>query len=190
MKENYNIEETITRVLDAIEKECEKLQKKDPSISFNSKNSEKFIQIFKDHYAEIINRFMKDTEELDSHKQAAIIVISCLESELIKADAPEGKINIAPQFVAVAVAISYMNDILQRKLEEKKIKLKTPDYIIPTSISCDTPYLEVVCRILYYEQNEKDMNFNVLELADRFFLMEYINLIQHGIEPVLLKEKE
>ena len=83
--------------------------------------------------------------------------------------------------------MSYMNDRLNELLKKKRIERRIPQYSLPLAISCETPYMEIICRLLYYNKNEEDMCFNVLELSDRYFLLEYINLIQNGIEPYLLK---
>lgn len=190
---------TIKAAWNAIESECRRFQEKDCAIKFNEEGYHDFEELFNRHYNDIMTRFMRETTELDSHKQAAIITISCLEAKVIKlevkSDKPsegshlqENEIFIAPQLIAVNVGLSYMNDRLNEILEKKHLE-PVDHYFLPIAFACDTPYIEIICRLLYYEQHEDDMSFNVLELADKYFLLEYISLIQNGIEPMLLKNK-
>lgn len=152
-----------------------------------------FKKLYEKYYYDVMNRFMKeDTYALDSHKQAAILTICCLEANVIEHNITDDKeqISIVPQMIAVNVALSYMKNCLNETLKEKGIDKKIDRYYLPIAFACDTPYQEVICRILYHEQHEKDMSFNVLELSDRYFLVEYITLLQRGIEPKLLKDKD
>ena len=178
---------TIEFAWKAIEAECKRFQKNDSSIQFHKEKFDDFDKIFRERYHSIMDRFMKETTELDSHKQAAIITISALEAEIVQQDVSEGQISIVPQLIAINVGLSYMNDRLNDVLSKKRLG-RIGRYILPVAIACDTPYIEIMSRILYYEQTQEDMSFNVLELADRFFLLEYINLMDKGIEPYALKD--
>ncbi len=162
-------------------------KKNEPNLFFHDDKYEKYCQLFIEKYEDILKRFMKNTTELDSHKQAAIITICCLEADIITHEVDDMHISIIAEIIAVNVAISYMNDQLNEKLKEKGIGKKIPQFRLPIAISCDTPYIEIMCRLLYYNKTEKDMSFNILELSDRYFLIEYINLLQNNIEPYLLK---
>lgn len=134
-------------------------------------------------------RFMQtDTGAMDAHKQAAILTISCLEANVIEHRLDDSeKISIVPQSTALNVTLSYMKRCMNDTLKEKGIAKRIDKYYLPVAIACDTPYQEIMCRLLYHEQTEKDMTLNVLELSDRYFLLEYINLLQRGIEPHTLK---
>lgn len=159
-------------------------------LKFHRDKYEDFCKLFKEKYDDIMKRFMKEgTDALDSHKQAALLTICCLESNIIehKADDPES-ISIIPQLIALNVGLEYMLDCLNKKLIRKGIFKKIKEYYFPIAIACETPYIEIMSRILYHEQTETDMSYNVLELADRYFLLEYINLLQRRIEPSLLKD--
>lgn len=183
------MENTIKYAWEAIEKECGRLAKKDPTLSFDAGKYNNFEKFFRTHYDSIMERFMRDTSELDSHKQAAIITVSCLESGAVAVEkTDEDMINIGPQIIALTVGLSYMNDRLNELLARKHLNYKIDAYTFPVAIACDTPYMEIMSRILYYEETEPDMQYNIMELSDRFFLLEYINLLQHGIEPMLLKD--
>ncbi len=165
-------------------------KKKYPNIKFDTNGYDRFKEIFEKRYDDIINRFMRpDTSALDSHKQAALITICFLESNTISHSSHSiDEISIIPQSIAVNAALSYMKDCINISLKENGIRERIGKYYLPIALTCDTPYQEIICRLLYYEETEDDMNFNVLELADRYFLLEYINLLNYGIEPVSLKQ--
>lgn len=168
-------------------KEC---HEKYPDLVFHIDKFIEFKNAFEDKYKDVMKRFMQsDTGALDAHKQAAILTISCLESNIIEHNLADSKqLSIVPQFIAINVGLSYMQNCINDTLKEKGIKKRIDKYYFPVAVACDTPYPEIMCRLLYHEQNEKDMSYNVLELADKYFLLEYINLLQRGIEPYLLKE--
>lgn len=176
---------------EAIKKGYEECHKKYPDIKFNENKWDVFHKNFYTHYDNVMENFMKSkTETLDSHKQAAIITISCLESDIIIHELNNpNEISIVPQLIAVNAGLSYMKNCINVTLKKKKIGKKINKYYLPIAMSCNTPYEEIVCRILYYEQYNNDMDFNVLELADRYFLLEYITLLQRGIEPLSLKQE-
>lgn len=81
-----------------------------------------------------------------------------------------------------------LNDILDVKHINKRI----PNYYFPVALACDTPYEKILSRLLIYKKerrdNISDMAVDALDLADRYFLLEYINLLQYGIEPSTLKK--
>lgn len=157
---------------------------------FHEERFERFAQLYHEQYDDILSRFMKEgTIALDTHKQAAILTISCLKANVIEHEVNDpDQISIVPQMIAVNVALSYMKDCINDNIKAKRIGKHIDRYYFPIAIACDTPYEEIMCRILYHEQNEPDMSFNILELSDRYFLIEYITLLYRGIEPSLLKE--
>lgn len=162
-----------------------------PSLVFHEAKKAEFSEFFRISYQNVMEKFMtEETVTLDSHKQAALLVICFLKLKIIEHPLDRNdKVSIVPQMIAVNMGLSYMLRCLNDTLRERGITKKIERYYMPVATACDTPYPEILCRILYQEQNEQDMDFNVLELSDRFFLLEYINLLQHGIEPGLLKEK-
>ncbi len=164
-----------------------------PELIFHDEMKEQFNSLYQKKYRDIMNRFMTDdTNILDSHKQAALLTICCLQLNIV--EYPEQLQNkgdelcIIPQIIAINVGLSYMLQCLNDLLQAKKIHKHIRQYYFPVALACNTPYDKIICRILYLEQHEDDMDFNVLELADRYFLLEYINLLQHRIEPSMLKE--
>lgn len=185
-----NIAGLITQSWNNIEKEYREYSKNFPTLIFHDDKKIEFDLLFKKSYETVMKRFMtKKTTILDSHKQAALLIICFLKTNIIEHPLDDqNKISIVPQLIALNLGLSYMLVCLNDRLEKHDIKKRIEKYYMPIATACDTPYPEILCRILYQEQHEQDMDFNILELSDRLFLLEYINLLQHGIEPHLLKE--
>lgn len=160
-----------------------------PSLIFHDDKQEQFSKLFQKSYYDVIQKFMtEETKTLDAHKQAALLTICFLQLNIIEHPLENtNEISIIPQMIALDISFTYMLKCLNDSLQKHGIKKKVERYYMPVATACDTPYPEIICRILYYEQNDADMGFNILELSDRYFLIEYINLLQHGIEPHLLK---
>lgn len=160
-------------------------------VSYQEDKESKLKELFISKYEYVMEKFMDaETKSLDAHKQASILTISCLESEIImpKDDKlGEDEINIFPEVLSVNLGLSYMLASLNRNLQDHRMKQKVKKYLFPIAFSCDTPYMEIICRILYYDKEEK-MPYSVLDLSERYFLIEYITLLQSGIEPLKLKE--
>ena len=167
-----------------------------PELVFHNDKKEEFNSLYKEKYMDVMNMFMTDdTSELDSHKQAALITICCLQLNIIEypkiSSDNNDELFIIPQMIAIGVGLSYMLQCLNELLRVKNIKKQISQYYFPIALACNTPYEKIICRILYFEQNHiGNMEFNVLELADRYFLLEYLNLLQIGVEPPMLKETE
>lgn len=187
------MKEIIDKAWSAIESEYRRFKEKSSDIVFNDEKYTIFKKTFEEQYNQVMDTFMDKTytKELDAHKQAAIITISCLKGDIITHKVQDNKISIVPQLIAINVGLSYMNDRLNELLEKKHIKERIDKYILPVAIACNTPYIEIMSRILYYEQqDEYNIKFNILELSDRYFLLEYINLIEYGIEPSILRSTD
>lgn len=191
MDDNSNDWKMLQSAWKAIEDAVTAYEKKHYHVKLHQEKKEEFKQTYQAKYKDVMDRFMvDDTSALDSHKQAALLTISCLESNIVehKLQDPK-KISIIPQMIAIDIGLSYMLQELNDLLRNKNIDKKIERYYLPLAIACDTPYQEIMCRILYHQQKEEDMSLNVLELADRYFLIEYINLLQYGIEPYELRSK-
>lgn len=183
---NFNCESIVDVAWQTIEEGYEKYTKQYPNLIFHKENKESFRKLFNEMYENVMDEFMYDTNALDSHKQAAILTISCLRSNAIEHILDDKtEISIIPQLIAINVGFSYMKNCINDILKENGIKRTITHYYFPVPLACDTPYPEVICRLLYHEQ--KEGHFNVLELSDRYFLLEYLNLLQQGIEPCQIK---
>lgn len=186
------------KLWDALQESCDLWNKKESSaqLTFHSERREEFIDIFAKYYESIKEQFMtSDTKALDTHKQVAIMMISAWEANVIEqAPCEEGQIPLGCQAVILDVALSYLEQSVNKKLADIKvrpIKLKLPE-----ALACDTSYFNILRRMLYYElflgrqqgSNGYGMTYNILEWSDRFFLLEYITLLENGIDPKLIKD--
>lgn len=197
----------IEKAWDALKNVCDHLDE-EANVYFSEKSYPEFAQLFTRYYKLFLDNFMTEkTTELDEHKQAAIIVISAIEANVILQSTKEGEIPLAPYAVALKVGLSFLLDRINERLLNCKDKLRKADsqgreekinideFYLPYPLACDTPYFESLCRILYFENGgaEKEeigypMKYNIVEWADRFFLLEFILLQQNGINPWLLRE--
>ena len=157
----------------------------------DSSAKEAFEDRFNNLYNHILNDYMKDTvEALDRHKVASIITVALIEADVIKfiGEIPSEKKFFGNYLVAASIGISYMQDRLNKKLIEKGENPIGKLWMPPYALSCDTPYFEIMCRNLYYSNNEFGWGLNPLEMADKLFILEYITLEKNGINPLILKE--
>ena len=116
-------------------------------------------------------------------------------SNAIQQSVKDDEIALAPYAVALNVGLSFLLDRLNEKLTAAGAK-EIEEFQLPFPIACDTPYFESLCRMLYYEDNNEgksgisyEMSLNMVEWADRFFLLEYILLQKNKINPWILKGK-
>ncbi len=174
-------------IIPAIQCECAKVENLHHISIYNKEKEEDFVRLYEKKYDELISKFMKNTKVLDSHKQAALITITCLESEIIKYRLENNEqFSILPQIIAINIGLSYMMELLNVQLK-KKLYNPIDKYEMPVAIACETPYIEIMSRLLYQAETYSWSGYNVLDLADRYFLLEYITLLQNGIEPLVLK---
>ena len=184
----------VDKIWNALRLTCSQLNDQ-VNISFQEGNYSQFKKLFTDYYALFLKEFMmQDTRALDEHKQAAVIVISAIQSNAIQQTASEGEIALAPYAVALNVGFSFLLDRINEKLKDISVK-PIEEFQLPYPIACDTPYFETLCRILYFENGGASkegisypVTFNIIEWADRFFLLEYILLQQNEINPWRLRE--
>lgn len=197
----------IKKAWDALRDVCNQLDENE-DVRFVEDNYSEFERFFTSYYKLFLDKFMTEkTTELDEHKQTAVIVISAIQANAIIQSTKEGEIALAPYAVALKVGLSFLLDRINEKLLNCKDKLRMGDkqgdeeeikideFYLPYPLACDTPYFESLCRILYFENGgaEKEgigypMAYNIVEWADRFFLLEFILLQQNGINPWLLRE--
>lgn len=172
-------------------------KKEDRNIIFSKEVYNNFKLYFENWHKIILDRFMNKNivHELDRHKIAAILVISIIQSKAISyKETLDDEIFIGSELLALSTGLSYMQDqlnILLTEIGEKNIE----KYIMPTPLSCETSYFEVIARNLYYEnyatdkEENKIWSLNPLQLANTFYLIEYLTLKENDIDPVKLKEE-
>lgn len=158
-----------------------------PHFAFQDDKKELFAQKMKSNYRKVKDEYMTTSvENLDRHKVAAIIVISALEAEVIGyKDLDNDYVFIGAELIALNVGLSYMIDRLNERLDERQVGKRIQRFVFPDAQSCSTPCAEIICRNLYYAK--RDYGLNPIDLAERFFLLEYITLMKEGIDPNILK---
>ncbi len=165
------------------------------SLIFFADRKEDFIKRFKFYYENIKLEFMTpETQNLDAHKQISIMIISALETNVFEQESEDDKIPLGPQAVVLDVALSFLLTSINAKLRD--IRLQPIRLVLPVALACETSYFDILRRMLYYEYStikgnrengDKDI-VNILEWSDRFFLLEYIILLENGIDPRLVKD--
>lgn len=170
----------------------------DSNFTFDESLFDKCYSQFQYWHKTIQKYYMKDSKkELDRHKIAAILTISIIESKAIccKTALPDDQIFIGSQLLAVTCGLSYMQDQLNQILIENNYRT-IDKFDLPTPLSCDTDYLEVLARNLYFQEYGKDSDgkkiwsLNPLSLANEYFLIEYMTLLNRHIPiDTFLKEQ-
>lgn len=171
-----------------LEKESKKYTENNPNFIFDENKFDEFDAKFKNSYEHIMKNYMlPSVENLDRHKVAALIIISLLETNVIYyKDLDEDSIFIGGELLALKVGLAYLVEKLNEKLSERNVEKKIQEFKFPNAQSCETAYMEIMCRNLYYAKH--DYKLNPLDLADRLFLVEYIALTKEGIDPDVLKD--
>ena len=160
------------------------------SFSFNSNSKFIFFQKFEKYIDMIKTKFMaNEVTDLDRHKVAAIIICSVIESEVIQLNytCSEEEAFIGNEKLAVTIGLSYMRETLKRIMKGVPGEEKFEEYYFPKALACDTEYVNILCRNLYYSYNE--FMLNPIDLANELYLLEYISLVQCGIDLDVLREK-
>lgn len=168
-----------------IEQQHAKIAQLDKDFIFEKDKYDEFHDYFKKTYYYIKDRYMSDkVEYLDRHKVAALLVICVLEKKVIYHNATNGRFFIGAELLALRAALAYMLMKLNEKLKPHNEKIEVIEF--PEALSCDTKYLEIMCRNLYHAKN--DYQLNPLDLAEKLYLLEQYWLLKAKIDPQLLKE--
>lgn len=120
----------------------------------------------------------KGVRNLDRHKIASILVIEAIKLGIVKRKDGKNADNDRQIFIGVekvlfACAINYLAQ--QVNLEIRKDKKDIPvmqNFPLPMALSCSTGYDDITCRLLHY--GNENNTLSILDLADKFFLLEYI----------------
>jgi len=158
--------------------------------SFNQNSMFVFFQKFEKYIDMIKTKFMSpEVKDLDRHKVAAIIICSIIESEIIQLNyiCNDEEAFIGNEKLAVTIGLSYMRDTLKRMLQGVPGEEAFEEYHFPEPFACNTKYINILCRNLFYSYNE--FMLNPIDLANELFLLEYISLLQCGIDLDVLREK-
>lgn len=156
----------------------------------NTNSEYVFFQKF-DEFTEIVkSNFMKtDIVDLDRHKVAAIIICSIVECSVLKTnyECNEDELFDGNEKIAVNIGLSYMRATLIKMLDTTSEKDKFVDFYFPKALMCDTDYITILCRNLYYAR--KNFILNPLEIANTLFLLENISLIKSNIDLEVVRKK-
>lgn len=171
-----------------IEDGMEVMRAKDSQIVIKRDGKKVFENFFQEMYQEIKERYMDaETETLDRHKVAAILIIAVIKADILKSVSQESRTFVGNYILASDSAFSYMLSELNRELE-KKGQGKIAGYVFPEAFACRTDYYRIFYRNLYYIGQNKAWTFNPLDLSERLFLLEYLTLKENNIDTAVLKE--
>ncbi len=165
---------------------------KDNKVVLDNSKMEVFAQLFQKKYNDVKSLFMKKSVDyLDRHKVASILMASAIEADIVRydGDISEGSVFIGKYLIAVSAGINYMQDSLNEKLK-KKGQEPIKELFFPVAFSCKTPYLQILARNLYFTHEKTDWKFNLLNMSENLFFLEYITLKENGIDPSILNEED
>lgn len=141
----------------------------------------KYFSQCDDQYNNYKTKFMKpEVKNLDRHKVAAILVVEGISLNIIHCDKiPEEQVFIGQEKILLTYALRYImrdfNNIISGSgFEHMK------QFVLPEAFSCKTKYIDIMCRNLIYARKagmlaNSEFSLNIeMELAEKFFLLEYI----------------
>lgn len=170
--------ETINAYLNVVKSYCNVIAAHEIAISFREDKSKTYLNEVKLEYENYKTKYMgEDVKHLDRHKIAAILVICGIKQGIIESKIKEdsigsGNIDISVQKILLLSAFDYLTEMVNNQIEG----LKKIEFSLPVPFSCSTNFIDVLSRTLYYAQ--KDDKLNEMELAEKFFLLEYISILQ------------
>lgn len=174
---------TIRSYFNVVQQYCDVLNSSGLNINFHSEKideyAENVIKKYNDYKEKYLN---KDVEYLDRHKMAAILVVCGIECKIVDSgktanEIEEGKIDICIQKILLLAAFDYLLEIMNIKIENKgdgSVK-KISKISLPKAFTCPTPFINILSRTLYFA--EKHYVLNEMELAEKFFLLECISIL-------------
>lgn len=181
---------TKEQIWDMFDEVCRDLQKDDGRIRFHQEQKQTFFDKFQELYDYILNNFMaveKGITALDRHKVAAVITVCGIESDFVSiANVSDGEVFLGKEIVSLSVALSFMQAGLNEQLKKAGVGKEIKKFVFPKAWTCSTDYFDIMVRNLYYSQQY--WQINPLELSEKFFLIEYIELEKNGIDPKVLRE--
>lgn len=165
---------------------------RDNSVELDNSKIGKFDKLFQKKYDDVKSLFMKKSVKyLDRHKVASILMASAIEADVVlyNGEIPEDDVFIGKYLIAVSAGLNYMQNSLNKKLEEKG-QPPISELFFPTAFSCKTPYLQIFARNLYFTHEKTDWKINLLNMSENLFFLEYITLKEKGIDPNILNEED
>lgn len=162
----------------------------DNKLELNEEKKDDFFNRFREIYDEIKRTYMRsDVVELDRHKVVAAQIIASIECDLITRKVKADEVFLGLYMIALEVGFNWMiiglNDVLKKAGVNKEIL----QYTMPEAFACPTRYFEIFSRNLYYSY-VKGKGLNPLDISEKLFLLEYITLLDNGINPSTLKYRK
>lgn len=175
-----------------VEQEAKAIEEEYPeSFKFNKNSEYIFNEKFDEYLEEIKSKFMQnDVVDLDSHKIAAIIICSIIEANVIKVTYSYNEKDLlfdGNEKIAVKIGLSYMRSVLKQLLQGTSEEGKFDDYVFPRAMMCDTDYMNIITRNLYYAKTY--FVLNPIDIANTLFLLENITLLNLGIDFNVVRNK-
>lgn len=178
------MDNTVKSYFNVVKQYCDVLNSSGLNINFYETKEDDYIEMVNNKYKYYKNNYLKeDVEYLDRHKMAAILVVCGIKCKIIDSGETgktieEGKIDICTQKLLLLAAFDYLLEIINLKLESKEADSieKINDISFPEAFTCSTPFIDILSRTLYYA--EKNYVLNEMELAEKFFLLEYISILK------------
>lgn len=174
-----------------VENEMKDITKKFPNMfEYNENGKSIFSKNFDKYFNDIKDKVMRtEVKGLDSHKIAAVIICSIIKADALSVaayDYEADKIFDGNEKVAVKVGLGYMAAALKKILEGTAEEGKFTEYIMPQALMCDTKYMTIICRNLYYAKTYYELN--PIDLANTLFLFEQFTLLQKGVDSEILRK--
>lgn len=181
---------TKEQIWNMFEEVCQDMKKDDIRIFFQKEKQQVFYDEFQKLYDDILNNCMavkQGVSTLDRHKVTAIITISGINSDFVTMEGlKENEIFLGKEIISLSVALSFMQAALNIELQKVGVDKIIKKFVFPKALTCNTEYFDIMVRNLYYSQ--KYWQMNPLELAEKFFLLEYITLKENKVDSACLRE--
>lgn len=168
---------------------AEQMIQDDSDIVLNYAAEQHFGDSFDALYGYIKEGYMKDSVVyLDRHKVAAIIIIAFVRANALGyGKRLENSTFWGNYKLAISVGLSYMLVMFNNELREHGYETTIAKYVMPEVLMDDIPYIDVLARNIYISEVKKKSDFNVIDLAEKLFLLEYITMTRYDISPSDLK---
>ncbi len=140
---------------------------------------EQYKKSVKKTYDQYKDKYLKDEVEfLDRHKMAAILVVEGIKCNVMVPSQGENvdssKLFVGCEKILLLAAVDYLLAHMNRCFIANDLK-KIDTFIYPNAFTCKTKFVDVLSRTLYYSHT--DFSLNIMELAEKFFLLEYITIL-------------
>lgn len=174
-----------------VENEIKSVIEKFPNnFGYDEEGKAKFEKHFDRYFDDVKNKVMRlEVNRLDSHKIAAVIICSVIKADALRVSdyeyKPDEMIFTGNEKVAVKVGLGYMATVLKKIIEGTTEEGKFTEYVMPKALMCETDYMTILCRNLYYAKTYYELN--PIDLANTLFLLEQFTLVQNEVDMEVLR---